>query len=261
MPSRAQAERRESPRATAPEAERRLSVRSLGASLFLHGGLWIGLIGLSVGLRALRPHSVQSPVAVGFVSAQPPPQLEPEPEESVESLLVDPLEAEPPEASELPLPLPDFEWEERHPLESFETLAIAPGRLDMQLGPLAASEEPPDSAPEAPALLEAAAPLVAQPARSVGIEQPPTPIAEQCPHPEYPPAALRRAESGTVVFLLTVDERGQVAALEIESSSGHEALDRAAHDCLALWHFRPGTRDGRPVEMTVRKQIDFRLPG
>ena len=45
----------------------------------------------------------------------------------------------------------------------------------------------------------------------------------------------------------------------IESSSGYETLDRSVREALARWQFEPGTRDGEPVEMQVRRRFVFRL--
>ena len=35
--------------------------------------------------------------------------------------------------------------------------------------------------------------------------------------------------------------------------------DRAAVEAVELWEFSPGTREGEPVEMDVRKRLWFRL--
>jgi protein TonB len=59
-----------------------------------------------------------------------------------------------------------------------------------------------------------------------------------------------------------VDAQGVPTHVEVERSSGHGALDRAAVNyALKRLRFKPAERDGRPVAAIARVPVDFRLPG
>ena len=127
------------------------------------------------------------------------------------------------------------------------------------------AEEPPPPAPEPvlppePPPLEEIAPPEPTSGAPAGDESLPRPIHGACPDPPYPArAALRRLE-GEVLCRITVGADGRVVSVEVEESSGHDELDRAAREALARWRFEPGQRGGAPVEMVVWKRILFQLP-
>jgi protein TonB len=73
--------------------------------------------------------------------------------------------------------------------------------------------------------------------------------------PEYPPAARRANETGTVQLSYLVDVDGKVLESKIERSSGSRRLDEAAKTALALCKYAPGTVDGRPVRS--RKKVIY----
>lgn len=87
---------------------------------------------------------------------------------------------------------------------------------------------------------------------------PPRPIASQSPPPRYPPQALRRGESGTVLVRVRVGADGTPEDVSIADSSGSRLLDRAALEAVRRWRFTPATANGRPVADTVQVPIDFR---
>jgi protein TonB len=83
---------------------------------------------------------------------------------------------------------------------------------------------------------------------------------ERAPLPPYPRAELQRGVQGTVILRIAVDEQGRVLQVDIEQSSGHRRLDRAAQQQVARhWRFKPALRDGRPVAGWVRVPIEFSL--
>jgi TonB family protein len=77
--------------------------------------------------------------------------------------------------------------------------------------------------------------------------------------PVYPPEAGRRHEQGTVAVLVHVNPLGIPESVEIVHSSGYKALDDAARNAILGWHFRPGTRDGKPVESVFPFQVEFSI--
>ena len=79
------------------------------------------------------------------------------------------------------------------------------------------------------------------------------------PHPEYPGLATRRRWQGEVLLRALVDAQGNVARVEVESSSGHDILDQAALKTVRLWQFHPA-HDGRQnVPREVCLPIRFEL--
>ncbi|MFN4148583.1 MAG: energy transducer TonB [Rhodocyclaceae bacterium] len=69
----------------------------------------------------------------------------------------------------------------------------------------------------------------------------------------YPRAAIARGLEGRVVLLLTLDEAGRVARIEVASSSGHALLDEAARKAAARIDRLPADR------RQVLLPVEFRL--
>ena len=81
------------------------------------------------------------------------------------------------------------------------------------------------------------------------------------PAPRYPRQALRDRLVGTVVLKVRVDEQGRPQDVQVERSSGHRVLDRAAREqVLARWRFHPAQREGRAVPAWGLVPIEFTLP-
>ncbi|MNN58624.1 Gram-negative bacterial tonB protein [compost metagenome] len=115
---------------------------------------------------------------------------------------------------------------------------------------------PPPPAPiaeqPAPAPAPAPAPVAAAPTDR------PVPLPDQSPAPDYPPAALRRGESGTVVVQVEVDARGQPLDAKVIQRSGSRDLDRAALDAVRGWRFQPAQSNGQPMQGTLEIPFDFK---
>lgn len=80
------------------------------------------------------------------------------------------------------------------------------------------------------------------------------------PAPVYPRAARERGWEGRVVLRVEVDADGSVARADIEETSGHPVLDRAALGAVLRWRFTAGTGSPSPG-VVVRVPIAFRLDG
>lgn len=85
------------------------------------------------------------------------------------------------------------------------------------------------------------------------------PSLERAIKPNYPIGARRRGEEGTVILDVTVAADGSASKVVKVSSSGFEDLDRAAERAAERARFKPGTRDGKPVESAARLTLIFRL--
>ncbi|MBI2364220.1 MAG: energy transducer TonB [Deltaproteobacteria bacterium] len=79
------------------------------------------------------------------------------------------------------------------------------------------------------------------------------------PKPRYPESARRDGKEGRVLLRVLVNEEGRSASVEVNRSSGIEALDQAAVEAIKRWRFSPARLGDRPVESWVRIPIDFRL--
>jgi len=85
------------------------------------------------------------------------------------------------------------------------------------------------------------------------------PIPGRNPPPQYPPQARRLGQQGQVLLRAKVDAQGQVQQVEIVSSSGFPALDRAAQEAVQEWQFSPALRNNTPIESWVTVPIQFTL--
>ncbi len=79
------------------------------------------------------------------------------------------------------------------------------------------------------------------------------------PPPVYPKLARKRGYEGTVVLQVLVNKQGRVDDLQINLSSNHAMLDRAALNSVRKWHFEPGIRGSKTVDMWVKVPVTFKL--
>lgn len=133
------------------------------------------------------------------------------------------------------------------------------GRLGAAAGdesgePTAARIEERTPAPAAPAA-PTPPPAPAPPTAATAPASVPVPISQ--PAPRYPPAALRRGESGEALLRVHVGPDGVPYAVDLVRGSGSRLLDRAATDAVRRWRFRPAMRDGVPVDGSVQVPIAF----
>jgi periplasmic protein TonB len=81
----------------------------------------------------------------------------------------------------------------------------------------------------------------------------------ETPKPIYPESARSEGREGRVLLRVLVDDQGRTKAIEINSSSGSEALDRAAAEAIKRWRFHPARYGDKTVESWLRIPIEFRL--
>lgn len=79
------------------------------------------------------------------------------------------------------------------------------------------------------------------------------------PKPPYPISARRNGEAGTSFLKVLVTREGQAGKVELDRSSGFDALDRSALETVKRWRFTPATRGDERVEAWVRVPIEFHL--
>ncbi len=78
--------------------------------------------------------------------------------------------------------------------------------------------------------------------------------------PEYPTAALRLGESGTVVLLVLVTAGGDAGSVEVIESSGFARLDKAAVDAVKQWKFNPAISENKAIDSFYEIPITFKPP-
>lgn len=81
----------------------------------------------------------------------------------------------------------------------------------------------------------------------------------QNPAPDYPPAAQRQRQQGTVLLRVTVSANGRPLEIRVSKSSGSVALDEAAIRGVRKWLFEPARLGERSVVATVEIPVSFRL--
>ena len=85
----------------------------------------------------------------------------------------------------------------------------------------------------------------------------PVPISKAAP--EYPPAARKRRAEGWVELQFMVGIDGVPKQIEVTGAQPAGLFDRSAIRALSRWKFKPGSRDGQPVEARARTTINFKL--
>jgi protein TonB len=127
----------------------------------------------------------------------------------------------------------------------FEPPAKAPLVMDVTVSYSASGEKAADGPPPPPP----------PPGPADGSVTRPVPVNK--PNPVYPETAKRDKIQGMVRLAVTVDKDGAVKDARVVQSI--PALDQAALDAVRQWTFRPGTRDGVPVETVCELTINFAL--
>lgn len=89
-------------------------------------------------------------------------------------------------------------------------------------------------------------PEVKQTAKPGGMRSAVLADANSCAKPNYPAAAARNGDSGTVILALLVGTNGRVSDARVTRSSGYRDLDKAAVNALSLCQFKPAMNDGVP---------------
>jgi protein TonB len=131
--------------------------------------------------------------------------------------------------------------------------------------PIPKPASPPAAVPteEGNQLAVPATPTIAPPANVTAPDAAPveaTLAYASAPAPAYPRIAIARHMEGTVMLRVLVDETGKPMDVVIESSSGHDLLDRAAREqVLSKWRFQPAQVNGQHVRAWARVPVSFDL--
>jgi TonB family protein len=78
------------------------------------------------------------------------------------------------------------------------------------------------------------------------------------PNPEYTDKARKKKLNGTVLVAMIVTPDGKVRDPKVTKSLD-KGLDKQALAAVRTWKFEPATKDGVPVSVHVKAEVDFRL--
>jgi len=84
-----------------------------------------------------------------------------------------------------------------------------------------------------------------------------TPIPVDKVDPAYPTDLMRERVEGTVTVYAVIHADGSVGEPRVLSGFD-QRLDKSAVNAVLRWHFRPATRNGKPVELEAVFQVPFR---
>lgn len=210
---------------------------AIASSLLLHAWLLLPTTAETPDFPLEQPVTTR----IRLVHSDPPPAVVPEPEPDIEPVPEPEPEPEPLIQEESPVVVPEPEPEP----EPGPDLAPVPEAAPEPEIPPAPEPEP---VPPPPAVEETA--------NVDGLyDEAPRPLKPL--RPAYPEAARADRLEGVVVCSVTVGKNGRTSDPEVERSSGHAILDRAALDALKKARFAPARRRHRPVEIRIRLSIDF----
>ncbi|HEY6253659.1 MAG TPA: TonB family protein [Candidatus Angelobacter sp.] len=85
------------------------------------------------------------------------------------------------------------------------------------------------------------------------------PIALSKVDPAYPTALMHDRIEGVVILYAVIHSDGSVGEVKVLQGVD-ETLDENARNALQKWHFRPGTKNGAPVDLEAVIRIPFRAP-
>jgi len=97
--------------------------------------------------------------------------------------------------------------------------------------------------------------------RKSGGAQIKAPVPMSMPAPRYTPQARKDKVEGAIVAMVDVDAGGEVTGVRLTAVSLSrnltDGLDQSVIDTVRAWRFRPATRTGKPVPVTVHVQVTF----
>jgi TonB family protein len=86
------------------------------------------------------------------------------------------------------------------------------------------------------------------------------PTKEKSVPPVYPELARKARIQGVVIIEAVIDREGNVVRAKVLRSPGaHFGFDQAAIDAVKQWKFKPGTQNGKPVDVIFTLTVIFKL--
>jgi protein TonB len=106
-----------------------------------------------------------------------------------------------------------------------------------------------------------AAPVAAapRPARTATDESISEAVLIRQVNPRYPTAAMRANQEGWVDVEMTVGADGAVGNVSVVDAQPKHVFDRSAIDAVSKWEFKPASRNGEAISVTLRRRLQFNL--
>ncbi len=97
-------------------------------------------------------------------------------------------------------------------------------------------------------------------AENEDLVNPPVLVPETMVRPEYPEACRKKGIQGDVLLDVTVLDDGTVGEVTVkEGVKACPVLDKNAEAAIRQWKFKPATRNGEPLKMTIAVPFSFKL--
>ena len=77
--------------------------------------------------------------------------------------------------------------------------------------------------------------------------------------PSYTDEAIRAKVQGIVVLQAVIRKNGKVDSFKVLRSLGYGLEEKAMQEIATKWKFRPGTLNGRPVDVLATIEVQFNL--
>lgn len=77
--------------------------------------------------------------------------------------------------------------------------------------------------------------------------------------PKFPLGARSFGVSGIIILESRISDTGEIHSMRVLKALPSPTLTYAAMDAVRKWKFRPGTLDGKPVEVLFNLTINFKL--
>ena len=74
----------------------------------------------------------------------------------------------------------------------------------------------------------------------------------------YPLEARERGVEGTLVVFFVIGHDGKVKSIDVKKSPS-PIITREARETISTWRFKPGKKNGIPVNVRAKKEIVFEL--
>jgi len=76
--------------------------------------------------------------------------------------------------------------------------------------------------------------------------------------PEYTETARQAHYQATIILWLIVDAAGLPQNIRIQRPAGMGFDEQAVH-AVQMWKFEPAMKDGKPVPVMIKVEVNFRL--
>ena len=84
------------------------------------------------------------------------------------------------------------------------------------------------------------------------------PIAVKNVQPSYTQEARDARAQGTILLEAVIGRDGSISKVQVLKALGY-GLDESAAKALSEWQFKPGTKDGKPVNVRIQVTMNFSL--